>query len=61
MARLARVVVPGIPHHITQCGNRGLETFFSEADYRQFQGRLTYSKAIYFNDFMLNIKNNNWL
>jgi hypothetical protein len=23
MARLARVVVPGEPHHVTQCGNRG--------------------------------------
>jgi len=22
MARLARIVVPGLPHHVTQCGNR---------------------------------------
>jgi len=29
MARLARVVVPGYPHHITQRGNRRLPTFFS--------------------------------
>ena len=36
MARIARVVVPGIPHHITQRGNRRLETFFSEADYREY-------------------------
>ena len=36
MARLARVVVPGVPHHVTQRGNRGLETFFEEADYRAY-------------------------
>ena len=36
MARLARVVVPGIPHHITQRGNRKMETFFGEADYREY-------------------------
>jgi len=33
MARLARVVVPGIPHHLTQRGNRRLPTFFSDDDY----------------------------
>jgi putative transposase len=33
MARLARVVVPGIPHHITQRGNRRQPTFFRDADY----------------------------
>jgi putative transposase len=33
MARLARVVVPGIPHHVTQRGNRRQETFFVEDDY----------------------------
>ncbi|HLG22129.1 MAG TPA: transposase [Candidatus Manganitrophaceae bacterium] len=33
MARLARAVIPGIPHHITQRGNRRQETFFSEDDY----------------------------
>jgi len=36
MARMARVVVPGIPHHIVQRGNRRLETFFSERDYQQY-------------------------
>lgn len=34
MARLARVVVPGMPHHITQRGNRKMQTFFSKDDYR---------------------------
>ena len=32
MARLARVVVPGIPHHITQRGNRRQAVFFSDND-----------------------------
>ena len=36
MARIARVVVPDIPHHITQRGNRRMETFFSESDYREY-------------------------
>lgn len=33
MPRLARIVIPGIPHHITQRGNRRLNTFFSDTDY----------------------------
>ncbi|MCK4840054.1 MAG: transposase [Desulfobulbaceae bacterium] len=36
MARIARVVVPGIPHHITQRGNRRMDTFFSDSDYREY-------------------------
>jgi putative transposase len=32
MARLARIVVPGLPHHVTQRGNRRQQTFFGEAD-----------------------------
>lgn len=36
MVRLARVVVPGIPHHVTQRGNRRLETFFEDDDYRAY-------------------------
>ena len=36
MARLARAVIPGIPHHITQRGNRRQVTFFSEDDYRLY-------------------------
>ncbi len=45
MARLARVVAPGCPHHVTQRGNRRLETFFSEADYRTYIGLLAESCA----------------
>jgi hypothetical protein len=32
MARIARVVVPGIPHHITQRGVRRMDVFFSDDD-----------------------------
>jgi len=30
MARIARAVTPGIPHHITQRGNRRQQTFFNK-------------------------------
>jgi len=33
MARIARVVAPGYPHHITQRGNRRQQTFFCDEDY----------------------------
>ncbi|MFH1747350.1 MAG: transposase, partial [Planctomycetota bacterium] len=36
MARLARVVVAGYPHHITQRGNRRQKTFFGRDDYRAY-------------------------
>jgi len=36
MARIARVVVPGVPHHVTQRGNRRLETFFDDEDYEVY-------------------------
>src|SRR5271166_3831232 len=36
MPRLARVVVPGLPHHITQRGNRRQQTFFCDEDYRSY-------------------------
>ena len=32
MARIARVVVPGLPHHIVQRGNRNQTVFFSDSD-----------------------------
>jgi putative transposase len=34
MPRLARLVVPGLPHHVTQRGNRRQTVFFSLDDYR---------------------------
>jgi putative transposase len=33
MSRLARLVVPGLPHLVTQRGNGGQRVFFSDADY----------------------------
>jgi len=33
MARIARVIAPGYPHHVTQRGNRRQETFFNDEDY----------------------------
>ncbi len=37
MARIARVVAPGYPHHITQRGNRRQQTFFCEEDYGTYR------------------------
>jgi len=36
MGRIARVVAPGMPHHVTQRGNRRQETFFGEDDCRAY-------------------------
>jgi putative transposase len=36
MARIGRVIVPGLPHHITQRGNRRQETFFIDDDYQEY-------------------------
>jgi putative transposase len=36
MGRIARVVVPGLPHHVTQRGNRRLPAFFQDDDYRLY-------------------------
>ena len=37
MARIARVVVPGLPHHVTQRGNRREPVFFAADDYRLYR------------------------
>jgi putative transposase len=37
MARLARIVVPGVAHHVTQRGNRRQEVFFSDEDYAAYR------------------------
>lgn len=36
MARIARVIVAGIPHHVTQRGNRRMTTFFRDEDYQAY-------------------------
>ena len=38
MGRIARVVAPGMPHHVTQRGNRRQQTFFGDDDYRAYLG-----------------------
>lgn len=40
MARLARVVVPGVAHHVTQRGNRRQQTFFTDGDYTAYRALL---------------------
>jgi putative transposase len=35
MARIARVVVPDLPHHVNQRGNRDEPVFFEADDYRR--------------------------
>lgn len=40
MARLARVILPGHPHHVTQRGNGGARTFFGDADYALYRDLL---------------------
>ena len=37
MARIARVVVPDLPHHVTQRGNRRDPVFFEADDYRLYR------------------------
>jgi putative transposase len=34
---MARVVVPGAPHHVTQRGNRRQQTFFNDGDYIRYR------------------------
>jgi putative transposase len=41
MARIARVVVRGYPHHITQRGNRRKKTFFCDNDYETYIGLMS--------------------
>jgi putative transposase len=40
MARLARAVAAGVPHHVTQRGNRRQPTFFGDADYQFYRDLL---------------------
>ena len=40
MARIGRFVVPELPHHVTQRGNRREQVFFSDADYELYRDLL---------------------
>jgi len=44
MARIARLVIPRLPHHITQRGNRRMRTFFSNRDYQRYIGLIAKEK-----------------
>lgn len=46
MARIARVVVPGYPHHVTQRGCRRQQTFFTDSDYRHYLELLRAAKDV---------------
>jgi len=39
MARIGRVVIPTVPHHITQRGGRRMETFFGDVRMHERTGR----------------------
>jgi putative transposase len=45
MARLARTVIPGVPHHVTQRGNRRLPVFFCDDDRRDYLGLVASAAA----------------
>jgi putative transposase len=47
MPRVARIVVPGVPHHITQRGNNRQDVFFVDDDRRMYLGLLAKSAARY--------------
>ncbi|MDZ7736175.1 MAG: transposase [Gammaproteobacteria bacterium] len=40
MARMARLVVPHYPHHVTQRGNRRQKVFFNDSDYALYRSWL---------------------
>jgi putative transposase len=40
MARIARVVIPGLPHHVTQRGNGRAQTFFCDEDFALYRDLL---------------------
>jgi putative transposase len=41
MGRIARVVAPGMPHHVTQRGNRRQKTFFKKGDYAEYLAQMS--------------------
>ena len=43
MARLARIVIPGVAHHVTQRGNRRQQVFFTDGDYAEYRALIAQS------------------
>ena len=59
MSRRARLVIPGIPWHIIQCGNNRTPFFCADEDYRRYLDKLNelaekYSCAIHAHVLMTN-------
>lgn len=40
MARLPRLILPGVAYHVTQRGNRRAPTFFEDGDYALYRDLL---------------------
>jgi len=40
MVRLPRLILPGLPYHVTQRGNRRGQTFFEDGDYALYRDLL---------------------
>jgi len=47
MPRFARVVIPGCPHHITQCGNNRQPVFLADDDYAVYLELLAEQAAVW--------------
>lgn len=47
MARLPRMVLPAIPHHVTQRGNRRERTFFEDGDYALYLDLLAQASGLH--------------
>jgi putative transposase len=45
LTRLARLVIPGIPYHVTQRGNRRQQTFFEDSDFALYRDLLAGAAA----------------
>jgi putative transposase len=45
MSRLPRLILPGIPYHVTQRGNRRAQTFFEDGDFALYRDLLAESAA----------------
>ena len=45
MARLPRIVIPGVAHHVTKRGNRRLPVFFGDEDRRSYLTRVADASA----------------
>ena len=46
MARLARIVIPGLPPHVTQRGNRREAIFFGDGDHEIYLDLLAERKRV---------------